>query len=151
MPESFYRRSPTIPPVAGWSRSRPRRGRTQPQPLGSDLSMRIKSFRIFWCLFLFLSVGNCRSQTEDSLSVKQHVIGDLLLQLSSRQFIAPLISIEYGSPVGSSFSSRYLLAVSEIQEYGFVRYLSLILNPGLKGCRLAIGYWLSLVQVEKKA
>ena len=35
-----------------------------------------------------------------------------------------------------------MLAVSEIQEYGFVRYLSLILNPGLKGCRLAIGYWL---------
>jgi len=104
--------------------------------------MKTKSLGVSCCILLFLCAGNCRSQIEDSVSTKQHVIGDILLQLSNKQFIAPLLSIEYGSPIGVSFSSRYMLAVSEVQEYGFVHYMSLILNPGLKGCRLAIGYWL---------
>jgi hypothetical protein len=108
-----------------------------------------------WALScVFYAIGDC--QNADSTQIDYDLLHNLTISINQREFVAPLIGIEYGPPIGLSFSSRFFYAITKVEGYNVVHYVSFFINPGLKGYRFGLGYMIlavghSLVSLELRA
>jgi len=65
----------------------------------------------------------------------------LVFELSEKDFIFPVTSIEWGAPDRWSFTSRYLHMLDKTpHDSGWLHNLGATLSPGTDGGRLGVGY-----------